>query len=82
MQFCLAAAALSYNFLILFSWHNQTPSLEEILIKTSEASYKYFHQCKAELSLKIQVTPQCLKITQNVAFEFLYFGIFHQFLFY
>ena len=25
---------------------------------------------------------QCLKITQNVAFEFLYFGIFHQFLTY
>ena len=31
---------------------------------------------------KKQVSSQCLKITQNVAFEFLNFGIFHQFLSY
>ena len=34
--------------------------------------------------LKVQIPPklQCLKITQNVAFEFLNFDIFHQFLSY
>ena len=33
-------------------------------------------------NLKVQIPPklQCLKITQNVAFEFLNFDIFHQFL--
>ena len=31
---------------------------------------------------KPESEAQCLKITQNVAFEFLYFGIFHQFLSY
>ena len=30
----------------------------------------------------MKVKAQCLKITQNVAFEFLNFGIFHQFLSY
>ena len=30
----------------------------------------------------LSVSSQCLKITQNVAFEFLNFGIFHQFLSY
>ena len=31
---------------------------------------------------KEQVDAHCLKISQNVAFEFLNFGIFHQFLSY
>ena len=34
------------------------------------------------LSIKVQNYTQCLKITQNVAFEVLNFGIFHLFLSY
>ena len=48
------------------------------------------HRCTRQvLSLKQEalqqksktfLTAQCLKITQNIAFEFFNFGIFHQFL--
>ena len=34
------------------------------------------------LEIEDNIKAQCLKITQNVAFEFLNFGIFHQFLAY
>ena len=32
--------------------------------------------------IQVLFSAKCLKITQNVAFEFLNFGIFHQFLSY
>ena len=38
--------------------------------------------CKDQVSLLSFPTSHCLKITQNVAIEFLNFGIFHQFLSY
>ena len=42
----------------------------------SQSSSSHNNRIKTRLSLKIR----CLKITQNIAFEFLNFGIFHQFL--
>ena len=39
------------------------------------------HKCHVQKMLThLTTTAHCLKITQNVAFEFLNFGIFHQFL--
>ena len=37
---------------------------------------------KAKLEVENKDVAHCLKITQNVAFEFLNFGLFHQFLSY
>ena len=37
---------------------------------------------RLEQEILFQVTPHCLKIPQNVAFEFFNFGIFHRFLSY
>ena len=46
---------------------------EEVMFDGSPSSGKYFTTSKVS---------HCLKITQNVAFEFLNFDIFHQFLSY
>ena len=37
---------------------------------------------KSSPTMRLDAHAHCLKITQNVAFEFLNFGIFHQFLSY
>ena len=51
-------------------------NMGSILIKPVQRILKY----PLILNELLKVNTQCLKITQNIAFEFLNSGIFHQFL--
>ena len=58
-------------------WTDVLESLNNKLSRTEETKHIREHIYKTALD-----KAQCLKIIQNVAFEFLNFGIFHQFLSY
>ena len=62
----------------LWLFHFQTDEILDLSITTNSQRYFYWI---AFWILKNDIA-HCLKITQNVAFEFLNFGIFHQFLSY
>ena len=57
-------------------WTDVLESLNNKLSRTEETKHIREHIYKTALD-----KAQCLKITQNVTFEFLNFGIFHQFLY-
>ena len=64
----------THSFLILLKRVEEKLESSLMMIKT----HMHYTGCPG----KFWIASHCLKITQNVAFEFFNFGIFHQFLSY
>ena len=54
----------------------------EQMAKKADAWNEYGKAALMDMMLKVLIPPHCLKIIQNVSFEFFNFSIFHQFLSY
>ena len=58
------------------------PAIVSTTVNVATSSFSFRGQEKGERALiEWHTHSQCLEITQNVAFEFLNFGIFEQFFF-